>query len=61
MKFDVRFREFQAEHLFYQLWGYYGDEVFFRWIEAEGYTVVKRAAENQGMVAEQQTTGKVPA
>ena len=47
LRVNVTMEEFQAEHLFYQLWEYYGDKTFKSWINAEGYTFEKREKTNQ--------------
>jgi hypothetical protein len=39
---EVILRDYQAEKIFYQLWENYEGGLFEKWIDAEGYVLVKK-------------------
>ena len=42
LKINVELEDYNAEKLFYQIWESYEGGLFEKWIEAEGYSLVKR-------------------
>jgi hypothetical protein len=61
LKLDILLLPHQAERLFYALWEEYEGGIFEKWIEAEGYRLVKkdRASELQA-TSETAGTGASP-